>query len=417
MAREKGMGNLQQEKSGRWTARFSVDGKRFARSTRTHNKNSAEHFLNRMLSPFGRGEQLLPLAEVWREYEKSPSRREQTASTLAAKRVIWMKFAEWLAYNHLEITHLKQLTTETIAEYLRVFRTGHAASTYNNHICALREVFRCVAPKANITKDPWLGIRLLPDDSHTRREFSLEELRQIQSAAQQMGSEWALLITIGIYTGLRLGDCCRLSWQEVDLKRGIIQLVPHKTRKFGRMVTIPIHPELLSHLTEQQNLQTEPSRAANGLVLPEIATLYLTEHWRLDNALKRIFSAAGIRTSIRLEGRLQDTPDATFHSLRHTFVSFAANAGVPLPVVASIVGHSSTSMTRHYYHENEESLRKAIAAIPLLSRATPSPAPECRARHSESLVQRLKRLEHLLQKQLISTDEYTTLRTRLLNEV
>lgn len=417
MAREKGMGNLQQEKSGRWTARFSVDGKRFARSTRTHNKNTAEHFLNRMLSPFGRGEQLLPLAEVWREYKKSPSRREQTASTLATKRVIWMKFAEWLAYNHLEITHLKQLTTETIAEYLRVFRTGHAASTYNNHICALREVFRCVAPKANITEDPWLGIRLLPDDSHTRREFTLEELRQIQSVAQQMGFEWALLITIGIYTGLRLGDCCRLSWQEVDLKRGIIQLIPHKTRKFGKMVTIPIHPELLTHLTAQQNLQTEASRAANGLVLPEIATLYLTEHWRLDNTLKRIFSAAGIRTSIRLEGRLQDTPDATFHSLRHTFVSFAANAGVPLPVVASIVGHSSTSMTRHYYHENEESLRKAIAAIPLLSEATPSPAPECRARHSESLVQRLKRLEHLLQKRLISTDEYTTLRTRLLNEV
>ncbi len=417
MAREKGMGNLQQEKSGRWTARFSVDGKRFARSTRTHNKHTAEHFLNRMLSPFGRGEQLLPLAEVWREYEKSPSRREQTASTLAAKRVIWMKFAEWLAYNHLEITHLKQLTTETIAEYLRVFRTGHAASTYNNHICALREVFRCVAPKADITEDPWLGIRLLPDDSHTRREFSLEELRQIQSAAQQMGAEWALLITIGIYTGLRLGDCCRLAWQEIDLKRGIIQLVPHKTRKFGRMVTIPIHPELLAHLTEQQRIQTEASRATNELVLPEIATLYLTEHWRLDNALKRIFSAAGIRTSIRLEGRLQDTPDATFHSLRHTFVSFAANAGVPLPVVASIVGHSSTSMTRHYYHENEESLRKAIAAIPLLSGAVPSAGSECRARHSESLTQRLKRLEHLLQKKLISVDEYTTLRTRLLNEI
>ena len=34
MAREKGMGNFQQEKSGRWTMRVGIGGKRYCRSTR-----------------------------------------------------------------------------------------------------------------------------------------------------------------------------------------------------------------------------------------------------------------------------------------------------------------------------------------------------------------------------------------------
>ena len=44
----------------------------------------------------------------------------------------------------------------------------------------------------------------------------------------------------------------------------------------------------------------------------------------------------------------------------------AANAGVPLHIVQSIVGHESTAMTRHYYHENLSVLRSAVAAIPTL---------------------------------------------------
>ena len=86
----------------------------------------------------------------------------------------------------------------------------------------------------------------------------------------------------------------------------------------------------------------------------------------MSHELSRIFKAAHIVTSVRIEGRRKMTPEATFHSLRHTFVSFAANAGVPLHIVQSIVGHESTAMTRHYYHENLDALKSAVAAIPTL---------------------------------------------------
>ena len=92
----------------------------------------------------------------------------------------------------------------------------------------------------------------------------------------------------------------------------------------------------------------------------------MASRWRISQGIAKIFNAANIVTSIQLEGRRSKTPEATFHSLRHTFVSLAANAGVPLHIVQSIVGHESTAMTRHYYHENVDSLRMAVHALPVL---------------------------------------------------
>ena len=94
--------------------------------------------------------------------------------------------------------------------------------------------------------------------------------------------------------------------------------------------------------------------------------MYRGARWQVSQQLKRIFKAANITTSVRIEGRRNLTPEATFHSLRHTFVSFAANAGVSLHIVQSIVGHESTAMTRHYYHENINALKSAVSAIPTL---------------------------------------------------
>ena len=144
-----------------------------------------------------------------------------------------------------------------------------------------------------------------------------------------------------------------------------------------------------------------------------------------------------------MEGRTRKSVVASFHSLRHTFVSLSANAGVPLPVVQSIVGHCSTAMTRHYYHENEENLRKAVAAIPVIgergmgngersspdattgrARSPSAPPPDAttgRARSPSAppspIPTRLRRLANLLKQGLITEEEHTAQRTRILNEL
>ena len=420
MAREKGMGSLQLEKSGRWTMRVGIKGKRYSRSTRTTDREKAEKFLERFLSPLGLGSRRLPLADVWLEYVKSPDRRDLAQSTLNAKRLVWMEFARWMEHHHLEVGNLAEVTHEAIAEYLACIRAEVCASTYNARICVLREIFHVLAARAGLVDDPWEGVRLHADDCHSRRELTLDEIERLMKAATKAGVEWKRLFTIGIYTGLRLGDCCCLAWNSVNLERGVIQLIPTKTRKHahGQPVTIPIHPQLLAEL--RGNGEHEKGMFVN----PTLAEYYKKNKWRISHGLELIFKAAHIETSVRIEGRRTRTPEATFHSLRHTFVSSAANAGVPLPVVASIVGHSSTAMTRHYYHENEEMLRQAVAAIPSLddlkgskSGSKPSNSILQPPRSAQTVEQRLRQLEKLKRKSLISEEEYASTRSRILAEI
>ena len=409
MAREKGMGNLQREKSGRWTMRVGIDGKRYCRSTRTKDRDQAERVLQRFLAPFGRGERRLPLADVWLEYVKSPNRNELAKATLDGKRQVWMQFAAWMEHFYLPIKDLGGITADMIAEYLACIRAEVCATTYNSRVCILREIFRVLAKKAGLEDDPWEGVRLRPDDSHSRRELTMDELRRLLDAAKVVDvrcsrtkedsnihctptpstytSEWYKLILIGIYTGLRLGDCCRLDWSSINVAQGVIQVVPQKTKRHHqRMVTIPVHPALGQALLagEELRVKSEESKedgssfsapstkhqalstTLTGPVLPTIAEMYGRARWQVSHELSSIFKQANIQTSVRLEGRRRRTPEATFHSLRHTFVSFAANAGVPLHIVQSIVGHESTAMTRHYYHENLAALKSAVAAIPTL---------------------------------------------------
>lgn len=452
MAREKGTGSLQLEKSGRWTIRIGINGRRLSRSTGTRDRGKAEAFLNRFLAPLGLGATRLPLAEAWHHYEMSPNRRDLARSTLESKRIVWMGFARWMEHNHLEIAHLAEVTETAVAEYLSEFRCRHSASTYNGHVCVLREIFRVLADKAGITHDPWAGVCLRADDSISRRELTIDEVERLYTAASKVGREWKLLLMTGIYTGMRLGDCCRLKWEDVHLERGVIQIIPEKTKKHmhGRPVTIPIHPSLAIELTAAMQGMREEGEGnskdagqetsdAGGFVNPAIANLYVNRKWQLDEGLRRIFKAANITMSIRVDGRCRKTVVASFHSLRHTFVSLSANAGVPLPVVQSIVGHCSTAMTRHYYHENLDALRSAVASIPVIGEegkgkreakaslgidtASQNPVNDvsknssASLRRSASVPARLRRLAKYLAQGIVTEAEYAAARQRILAEV
>lgn len=416
MARPKGTGNLQQERNGLWTARVGVNGRRICRSTGTADRALAERFLERILRPLGLGRTRLPLAEAWHRYEMSPNRRDVARATMKSKRSTWMRFARWMEANHLEAGCLSEVTEEAVAEYLAELRCRHSATTYNNHVCTLREMFRLLAgPDAAF--DPWAAVRLRADDSVSRRELSLEELERLYAAAAEAGPEWRLLFATGLYTGLRLGDCCRLAWANVDLARQTIQVIPEKTRRHahGRPVTIPIHPRLLAEL---EALAADANRRGQDYVNPAVAELYLNRNWELDDRLRRIFRRANIAMNVRMTGRSRRSVVASFHSLRHTFVSLSANAGVPLAAVQAIVGHTSTAMTRHYYHENEDALRRAVEAIPAIG-APAAPVSQTAAASARLTTppQRLKALKRLLAQGLVNETEYAAVRSRILAEL
>ena len=307
---------------------------------------------------------VLKLEDGFTVYLASPRRRDNDQLTLQSKQSHWQRFVKWINANFPDIHNVFDINQSVITTWLAANAQIYCGGTYNGRLCVIREMMMVMHQEYGLHFGVFDGVKQKSEDRHTRREFTNAELDRIVDAAIAEGDEYRKLFAIGIYTGLRLGDCCRLMWGNCLMDEGVIQIVPHKTRKHtkGKPVTIPIHPILMSIFME-----TPPSEQ-QGPVLPEINKLYLGTRWRLSMALAKIWKGAGIQTSIQIEGRRHRTPDAGFHSLRHTFVSNACNAGVPIAIVQSIVGHLSSAMTRHYYHESLNGLKQAIAAMPVIDK-------------------------------------------------
>ena len=84
-----------------------------------------------------------------------------------------------------------------------------------------------------------------------------------------------------------------------------------------------------------------------------------------------------------------------FHDLRHSYVSRAAESGVPIAVVQAQVGHLSSQMVRRYTHISEQSQFKAACQMenqnPELLDCLGLPRREASVVHDQSALSRYRR--------------------------
>ena len=309
----------------------------------------------------------LSIGQAWSEFLASPNRPDSGKSTLRQYEFQWQAFADWMKEKHADVLTLRDVTKEIAEEYASSMNHGRfSASTYNKHLNLLTLVFRVVKHKAKLTGNPWEEIQRKRMVTNSRREMTIDELRKV---CQAVTGELRTLLALGIYSGLRLGDCCTLRWGEVDLPRGMIRRIPNKTaRRNPKPVIVPIHPILRDMLSE-----TPPDKRAE-YVLPEIAALYNHRTDMVTDMVQKHFKACGItlhRPGTGTDGK-RAVIEVGFHSLRHTFVSLCRESNAPLAVVESIVGHSNPAMTRYYTHVGELAAGRAVAALPaVIGDATP----------------------------------------------
>ena len=379
-ARSKGTGTLKL-RGGIYYAQWIRNGKTFCRSTKTGNYREALAILNELTAPFRTKDKKIMLenlsariqgvqkeidqteankpslsvADAWNAYEKAPNRPDSGRRTLEGYEGQFKLFANWVKEHHPEIVELRHITQEVADEFIGNIGATRSPNTYNKYKTFLNCFWEVLKEYGKLTINPWAKIRRKIDVGHSRRELTVEELQHVISAAT---GEMKTLFAIGIYTGLRLGDCVLLEWGQVDLAKGVISLIPRKTARHthGKPVIIPINPTLANLFLEYQQ--------RIGYVLPDFAELYKRRPDAITNRIQKHFRMCGIKTTAEKTNGMYNRVDVGFHSLRHTFVSISANAGVPLAFVQAIVGHSNPAMTAHYYHKDENALKSATAAIP-----------------------------------------------------
>ena len=313
----------------------------------------------------------MPLARVWTAFASPTSGRKPVEkSSLKAYENIWTQFQTWLEPVHPAVKTLRDVKRDIAKGYLdSLGERGVSNKTINIHLSTLRYIFKILADDAKLDENVWLKFQSLPVMREGRRELTIDELTLVCSKAT---GEMKTLFCIGLYTGLRLGDCATLKWGEVDLKRGLIRRIPNKIRRkkgANGLVQISIHPVL------HDALSAIPASKTEGYVLPEMSGLYLGgQRSQLTNHIQEHFENCGITTKRDRENGVRRVVEVGFHSLRHTFVSMCAMNNVPLSVVQSLVGHSSPLMTGAYSHSNRLAEQQAVAALPTINGDVTQPA-------------------------------------------
>lgn len=141
-----------------------------------------------------------------------------------------------------------------------------------------------------------------------------------------------LFILIGIYTAGRKSDILRLTWDQVDLDRRLIDFRlagDRQTNKKKGVVKIPRRLVRFLYYAKRHSNSAYLFPATN----PNAKTPHMLD-------LKKGFKAAVERAGIA---------KATPHTLRHSAATWMAMSDVPMPVIAHYLNHGSVVITEKVY--------------------------------------------------------------------
>ena len=206
-----------------------------------------------------------------------------------------------------------------------------------------------------IASNPAEAIEMLSADTVEKAVFSPEAVSSLLKAANW---GWQGLILAGFYTGSRAGDLANLKWSSVGMERKTISFGQRKTKKF---IGIPTHPELEKWL-EPETLK----RTQTEFVFPNFAGKTLGSKNGLSGQFRLLMAKAHISTEVTAKAgaKGRNRSSHSFHSLRHSFNSAMANAGVSQELRQLLTGHVSKAINDRYTHTELETLRKAVESVP-----------------------------------------------------
>lgn len=241
-----------------------------------------------------------------------------------------------------------ELTADQVKKALAKAKAGGLkTSTVNMDLAALRRALRVAVESGLARANVAEKIKASPEDDSTEKApFTIEEVRKMLDHSQT-NNEWRGLITLAAHTGLRMGDVVKLSRAHVDETRLVIR--PAKGRKSKKTISIPLSPPALGWMGDKE-----------GMFFPTLST---KSAGTLSTTFRRIMKSSGVPREIIEAGDI--VKRRSFHSLRHTFASWLAEADVHSDVRQKLTGHSSSKIHQRYTH-HDQALDRAVGTLPAL---------------------------------------------------
>lgn len=331
------MGSIAKRPDGRWRARYRGPDRR-ERSRHFDRKADAQRWLAGVEVSKARGEWIDPSLS---RQTVGPWCRTWLAAQGQLKPTTRVRY-EGIVSKHIEPAWgrvpLAEVTPADVAAWVsRLTASGLAPATvrYVHRVLSLALAYAVL--DGRLSRNPAEGIPLPRSKARPRRYLSHREVTELVGECPQ----YAVLLLVLAYTGLRWGEAVALTVRDVDLMRRRLSVSQAMAEVRGRAVLgtpkdheqrgVPVPAFLLDGLAD-----TIAGRGPDDLVFAAPEGGFL----RNGNFRRNFFDAAAERAGLA---------GITPHELRHTAASLAIAAGATVVVVQRMLGHSSPTVTLNVY--------------------------------------------------------------------
>jgi len=219
----------------------------------------------------------------------------------------------------------------------RLLGEGLDPSTVRNVLMPLRVIFRRAIEDGDLAVNPTGHLRLPAVRGRRERIASPEEAALLLAALPERDrAVWAT----ALYAGLRRGELMALSWENIDLAKGLI----HVERAYD----------------EKGGVHIEPKSRAGRRTIPIIGTLrdeLLAHKSREGRGSGLVFGSSDDKPFVtsnlwrraQVAWRRAGLIPIGLHEARHTFASTLIAAGVNAKAITTYMGHASIQTTYDLY--------------------------------------------------------------------
>ena len=204
--------------------------------------------------------------------------------------------------------------------------------------------------------------RLEPKEIHPLDD---QQAAALLSAAK--GGELEHMVSVALFTGLRLSELLGLTWEAVDFRRGTISVNKQLARpehreagvfispKSGKGRTITAAPSALRALKSQKRRQAEMQLRAGPFWANPYGLVFTTEiggpigQHQVEHQFRAVVAAAGLK-------------NVRFHDTRHTYAVNAIRAGDDIKTIQGNLGHATAAFTLDCYGHFTERMKQDSAA-------------------------------------------------------
>jgi len=286
-------------------------------------------------------------AEVWLE-EKRLTVRESTVADY--EMVVRLHINPSLG--HLQLTRLTPAHIQ--GWYKSLLEKGLSANAVINYSRRLNSCLQRAVDLDYLHRNPVSKAKLPRHIKRPIRTLTVEEARKLQGAAD--GDRLEALLVLALSCGARQGELLALNWDDLDLEKGWIDIRRTLKKKPGGgfrfeqpktesgLRRIRLTRQALEGLTRHRARQAAEAMRLGPAWKNKGRLIFVNEVGSpIHNAnltsriFKRWLHAAKIPAGFR------------FHDLRHSCASLLLASGVPVAVVAEMLGHSSVAMTLSVY--------------------------------------------------------------------